>query len=149
MHLQSFAQYKPIFFSPTQIKHLIHQGLNDEKASAILLLRIREFNFVRPIKPQRVIDHMHLQAGLLTKDVYFNRQIPPRIRCIANRVIARFYERQFASEQFVLLEGLSGQKITSCKHGAANARQLAQQRKMTRNAESADLSRELAWLLGI
>jgi len=80
---------------------------------------------------------------------YFNRQIPPRIRGIANRVIARFYEREFASEQFVLLETLSGQKITSCKHGAANARQLAQHRKMTRNAESADLSREFAWLLGI
>jgi len=61
MSLQSFAQHEPIFFSATQISHLLHHGSNNEKPPAILLLRRWQFDFVGPIKPLRVIDDMHFQ----------------------------------------------------------------------------------------
>jgi len=79
----------------------------------------------------------------------FNRQMSLAVRRVANRIIACFHQRQFTSEQVVIFHTLTCQKIASREHGVANARQLARHGKMTRNTESADLSREFAWLVAI
>jgi hypothetical protein len=92
------AHDEPILGPATQVKRFLHQRVDDEQASAMFLIPVRQLDSYRPFKSRCMVGHLQLNPWTAARNVELHRTFAPASFGIRNGIIARFDQSRLASQ---------------------------------------------------
>ena len=104
------AQPQQILLAALKIIRAVHQGLDEEQATAALTFHFRQLNPLGPIEARRMVVDPQFDPGRVTNGLDFDGFGFCAITSVIDGVVAGFGQRQFAGSQFLFPKTLFGQK---------------------------------------